>query len=615
MKRVESCVSIGVRKFICSLFVLLSVSAASVSYAEIMPLSQVRKGMKGYGLTVFDGTKVERFDVEVLGVLNNIGPRQDLILVRVDSPVTKKSGVIAGMSGSPIYLDGKVIGALAYSWQFSSDAIAGVTPIEEMLLIGEKRGNGLSPAPVAPRLNAASILSVLGSHRNGAQLQQMMDQLAPPRMAASSGALPISTPVSFSRFAPETLDRFGRWFEASGFMAVPSGSTAGGSSRKAAAGGGTFQPGDAIAGILVDGDFSVAATGTVTHIDGQRVYAFGHPFMDMGEINFPMARSEVVAVLPNLARSFKFVNSGEVVGALRQDRYAGILGVLGQDADMIPVELTLDGAGSTESYHMRVIRNPQLSPMMIAMAADTVVASTQRAAGERTVVLESEIDLEGLPPIRLREGWAGAEARQAIPAYLAIVSSYLLSNEFRAAEIKSVKIHLHHDDTLKIARLIDASVDSTPDGEIHPGDTVRLRTRLKPFRGEVFTETFDVHIPESQKPGTAYLFVGSGAAANQLDFSIVPPDPQTLEQVLGVLERLRASTDLIVGLYSESEGAVTAGVYQPDLPPSVQAMLDSDASSGPKAPVRYSSAEKMSHHLDYIVDGALKVDLEVRPKL
>ena len=262
-----------------------------------------------------------------------------------------------------------------------------------------------------------------------------------------------------------------------------------------------------------------------------------------------------------------------------------------------------------------IVRHPQLSPLILAMAADTVVSNAQRAAGERTVMLESEIKLKGYPPIHLREGWAGAQARQAIPAYLAIVAQYLMSNEFHDATIESIKVHLQHDDQLRIAKLLEASVITPDSGRIAPGDTVKVRTLLKPFRGEPFVESFDVKIPDNQPAGSAYLLVGSGSVVNQIDFTLVPPDPRTLEQVLAVLERLRPSTDLTLGLYSTGEGAVTAGVYLPNLPPSMHAIVTGDTSNGAQAPVKYHAGEHQAHSLGYIVDGALKIDLEIKPQI
>jgi SpoIVB peptidase S55 len=597
------------------LLIALAVFAASaVQAAERMPLSDIRKGMKGYGLTVFEGTKIEKFDVEIIGVMHNIGPGQNLILAQVDSPVVKRAGVIAGMSGSPVFIDGKVIGALAYAWQFAKEPVAGITPIEEMLKIAQVvRPAGASPVGAAPRMSGAELLQALASNKPEAAFEKMIQGMAARPVNTLSGATRIALPMSVSSFAPETIQRFAPYFEQLGFQAVPAGTTS--TSTATANAKTTFEPGDPVGAVLLTGDFNVAASGTVTYVDGEHVYAFGHPFLDMGEINFPMATSEVVGVLPSVASSFKFSNTGNIVGVLSQDRSAGIMGSLGAKADMIPVEVVLNGAGPAQTYHVDVVRHSYLSPLMLAMVTDSIVSNQQRAAGERTVLLESEIKIKGFDPVRIREGFAGQQARQAIPQYLALVAGYLMSNEFRDAEIEGVKIHLRHDDDLRIAKLMEASLVMPDKGRVSPGDTVKVRTVLKPFRGEAFVETFDMHIPDDQAAGAAYLLIGSGSVMNAIDFSLVPPDPRTLEQVLGVLQRLRPATDLTVALYSTSEGAVTSGVYLPNLPPSMRAVVVADTSNGAQAAVKYHPAGQSARPLGYIVDGALKIDIDVQPAL
>ena len=592
---------------------LLAVATVASAQAT-MPLSQIKAGMKGYGLTVFEGSKVEKFDVEIIGVLNRIGPGQDLILARVDSPVIRRAGVLAGMSGSPIYVDGKVIGALAYAWQFAKEPVAGITPIDEMLRIAQAGGAATVLPAAAPRMTGSEFLQTIVNGKSESSFEKMIGDLAAKQVSTLGAAKRIALPISLSSFAPETVARFGRYLDDMGFVAVPSGASSP-SQTTVSAGAKQFSPGDPIGAVLLNGDFSVAATGTVTHIEGDRVYAFGHPFLDIGEISFPMARAEIVGFMPSMASSFKFANTGAVIGALRQDRSAGIMGVVGEQATMIPVELSVDGSGITKTYHVNLVRHPQLSALLLAMAADSVVANAQRAAGERTVVLESEIKLKGIETIRLREGWAGAQARQAIPAYLAVISGYLISNEFKDAELESIKLHLRHDDAVKTARVLEATLQAPEKGRISPGDTVKVRAVLKPFRGESFVETFDVKIPDDQPPGQAYLLVGSGTVANQVDFTLVPPDPRTLEQVVGVLRRLRPSTDLTVSLYSSSDGAVTAGVYLPNLPPSIRAVVSDDTSNGAQAPVRYHATGQQARSLGYIVDGAVKIDVDVKPAI
>ncbi|MGH9456331.1 MAG: SpoIVB peptidase S55 domain-containing protein, partial [Thermoanaerobaculia bacterium] len=450
-----------------------ALAATAAPAAEILPVSEIRSGMKGYGVTSFEGTRLERFDVEILGVLREMGPGQDLILARVGSELLEHSGVIAGMSGSPIFIDGKLIGALAYSWQFAKDPIAGITPIEEMLELA--RSGGTAATAATPASASEAIAKLLEPKRE--HLDAMVAALARPQSAAA-GALPIAVPLAFGSFASDTIDRFGGLFEAGGFMPVPSGSSTGGAAELTDT---RFRPGDPIGAVLLQGDFTVAASGTVTHVDGNQVWAFGHPFLDMGAIEFPMAKSEVVAVLPSVARSFKISNTGPVVGALKQDRAAGIYGEIGAPVSMIPVEVTIDGPRGPETYEVELARHPILSPLLLAMVADSVVAVSERSSGERTIMLDCEIELEGVDePVHVRDGWAGADARQSIPVYLAVLSNYLLSNEFAEAPIERIRLNLRHADDLLVARLVRATVEPPADGRVSPGDTIRVHASLKP---------------------------------------------------------------------------------------------------------------------------------------
>jgi len=619
MLQIKHSVAPGVRTITRVLLAasLMLVSAAAFASDAIMPLSQVHKGMKGYGVTVFEGTKLERFDVEIVGVMTNIAPDQDMIIARVANPVTDRAGIIAGMSGSPVYIDGKVIGALAYGWQFAKESICGITPIDEMLKLASRGGKtpDAELAAATPRITGAEFLNALAGKKTEAVFDKIATSFNAKAMSAWSGAKPIAVPLSMSSFAPETVQRFGPYLDEMGFVAVPAGSTSGSKTTVKSDAKANFAPGDPIGAVLLNGDFNVAATGTVTHVEGNRVYAFGHPFLDIGEVDFPMAKSEIVTVMPSLASSFKMANSGDIVGAFHQDRATGIMGSVGDNASMIPVTLTVAGSGAEKTYHVNIVRHTQLSPLILAMAADTVVANAQKGAGERTVMLDTEIRVKGFEPIHLREGWAGAQARGAIPSYLAVVAGYLMSNEFRDATIEGISIRLHHDDSLRTAKLMEASIDTPERGRIAPGDTVKVHALLKPYRGEAFTETFDVKIPDNQPVGNAYLLIGSGTVLNQIDFSLVPPDPRTLGQVLATLERLRPSTDLTVGVYSTDEGAVTAGVYLPNLPPTMHAVVSNDTSNAAQAAVKYHSFDHQAHPLGYIVDGALKIDLEIKPAI
>lgn len=575
-----------------------------------MPIDEIEKGMTGYGLTVFEGREIERFDVEILGVLENIAPDQSLILARVDSEVIRRSGVIAGMSGSPIYIDGKVIGALAYSWMFSREPIAGITPIDQMLDIERHSRHGSAGSLI--EASAADVFNALASHDLEA-MTTLFEQIIPARGSSAGGAAPLMVPMSLGMFERDTITRFTPYLEAANFLPVPTGRSSGGKVSEGTLSTGSLTPGDAFSAVLVDGDFSLAATGTVTHVDGPEIYGFGHPFLHMGAIRFPIAEADVVTVLPSLASSFKLTNTGRIIGALMQDRQPGVYGRLGEHADMIPLSYSLVSEAGAKQYDLRAVNHPTLFPLILAMTADSIVTIGQRGAGERTVVMDAEIRLAGRDPIRLSEGWAGAEARQAIPMYLAILSGYLISNQFDEAVVEGIDIRLEHGDDTRIAELVQATVETPADGKFRPGDVVSVRTRLRPYRGESFEKILSLKLPETLPAGPLHLFVGSGSALTMLDFMLVPPSPRNLDQVVDVIERLNPSTDLTLSAYVPNEGLISGGVYLPGLPPTMHLVTVEEKGQVADTPVKYHPVRRVSIPTDQVIAGAHRIDLKIDP--
>lgn len=603
----------SVKKHLVTFFLVAVLPVSTYAAADpIMPLDQVRKGMQGYGLTVFEGNRVERFDVEIFGVLRNIGPGQNLILAHVDSKVIKDTGVIAGMSGSPVYVDGKVIGALAYSWQFSRDSVAGITPIEDMLRIDSHQGGGHAGASPISTADFVSFLSSASPTSAFIKLTQDWPQRG--SRAVAGAALPIATPISIAGIRGDTAERFGAVFSQAGFLLVPTG-TSSGSSGTDAVETPAFVPGDAISAVLVDGDFSLAATGTVTHVRGDNVYGFGHPFLDMGTVAFPMAKADVVGVLPSLAQSFKFSNTGTVVGTFVQDRSAGILGRTGDSADMVPVKLTLRGSRGVEEFNLRIVNHSTLMPLLMAMCTDSVISGAQKASGERTILMNLDAKFSDGRAFSIREGWSGAQARGMIPQYLAVLLSYLTGNPFDAASVSSLDIDLKHTDELQTAEVVDATlIAQDADGRIRPGSLVRVRATVRPWRGESYKVELPLQIPADASPGSGYVIVGSGTLDNQLRFGLVPPDPRNLDDLIDLVSQLRPSTEISARMLLPLDGRVTGGAYHPALPPSMAALIDDDASHSGAARVRLAPGRQVSRDLEQVVSGVTRIDFRIEPR-
>ena len=338
-----------------SVSLLGSVLIAQTSQPTI-PVSQIHAGMRGVAYTVFQGVKPEPMDVEVLGVLHNVnGPKGDIILVRLHGQKPEYTGVVAGMSGSPVYLDGKLAGALAFRiGEFSKEPIAGVTPIADMLEI-----NALDKSPT----EEASASKPAITNAAGKTAAPGVSSSIPGSVESLAQLLkPIDAPLVFNGFSEDAVRQFAPQFASAGIVPVM-----GAGSVSEAKQPEPLEPGSAVSAILVRGDMDIAATCTVTYIDPQRLLACGHPLLQFGSVDLPMNKAEVLATLPSPLNAFKIVNTTERAGVFVQDRHTGILGVFGKQPDMIPVTLTIHGGSGMKEFHYEVLNNPRLSP--VAMMA------------------------------------------------------------------------------------------------------------------------------------------------------------------------------------------------------------------------------------------------------
>jgi hypothetical protein len=484
--------------------VLLATSAFPAP-TDILPAGQVTAGMRGYGLSdLGDGKGVQRFEVEIVGVLKSYAPKQDLILARIlNDEALAKSGIIAGMSGSPVYVDGKLIGALAYGWPFARDPICGITPIQSMLDI--RKAPATPPVPIG---GAATSTKVMVSAFGNAKFAEPFTALVNAfhgQPASGNGPVALPLPVSFSGLTtPGTV--FGRVAEAAGWLVAPSGA----SSPSAGAAGpepeGRLEPGSAVAAVLLNGDMVLSATGTVTWVDGNSILAFGHPFLSMGPVDMPMARADVLTVLPSLYRSFKFSTTGPALGSVSQDRSSGILGSFGKPPTMVPVTIKMTSEDlPPQTFRFEVVHNSMLTPILLAMATDNVLTTLEKRAGERTIVWKSSIATDD-KPVRWDSVFSGLTAREEAVGSLALLTNYLMANEFRDLSIRGVEVEITHSDRLQSARIVNVEAQKE---RVRPGDTVPVWVDLEDFRGGSRPRRHDGRrSPENTPPGPLTLFDG-----------------------------------------------------------------------------------------------------------
>jgi hypothetical protein len=577
-----------------------------VKPAQILPIEKITPGMKGYGVSdLGDGHGIQRFEVEVLGVLKRYAPRQDLILARVSGAGLESSGIIAGMSGSPIYIEDKLVGALAYGWPFSKDPICGITPIQSMLDI--RHAPAAPPVPLGG--SQAQTAALLSSFAQGHFSERFAELLRPFNVPVAGDATPLPLPVSFGgAVGPGRL--FERVAESAGWMTVPSGASA---PAAASAEATSLRPGSAVAAQLLSGDMDLSATGTVTWVEGNALLAFGHPFLSMGPVSMPMARAEVLTVLPSVFRSFKFAATGPVLGSISQDRSTGILGSFGARAPMVPITVRISSDQvPLQTYHFQAVHNSMLTPILSAIAIDNVVTTLEKRAGERTLVWKSAIHTSDRD-VQWNSVFSGMAAREEAVTSLALLTNYLMANEFRDLTITGIDIEIAHSDRLQNARIVHVEAQKE---RVRPGEEVPVWVDLVDFRGSSRRVVMTLKVPADTPPGPLMVFVGDGSSATAYDLGLIPSDPHSLDQVLDFLARIRPPNSLNLLAYRRSPGAIVVGEPLPALPPSVVAVLRDRGPGEQGTPdLSYLRLQSESIEQPIPVTGSVRLRVDVQPRI
>jgi hypothetical protein len=598
---------------------------------NFMSVDDVRPGMKGFGKTVFQGTKIEQFDVELLGVLKNFAPKQDMVLARLSGGPLARTGVIAGMSGSPVYIDGKLLGAVAFSFPYATEPIAGIQPIQQMVGLLDQR-NG-QPQQIA-KSDAASDNTVLlpesptafissqfrklaeGTPLHQLLLPQSLLSTSPFGAAApSAGSLTrIQTPLFVSGSTPNALQAFAPFFSAFGFTPVQGGG--GGSAQNLTNGTPSkIEPGSSINVELIRGDISWSANGTVTHVDGKKVYAFGHPNLTAGPTDVPMSAGYVISLLPNLQNSFKLAVPLDVVGSFQQDRSTGIAGTLGVSSKMIPVNLTLHSSQNTVTkYKFEVAADRFLTPPLMNFIVFNAITSSERALGEMTVYISGQINLKNQEPVNIGNVFSSDMNGPAMASIAAVSPlQYLLLAGYDGVVIDNINLDITSMDRKTNAQLERIAVNKN---EVAPGETVTLTAYLRSTSGDTIIEQYPVQIPAGLPAGPVELVVGDGTTVTNLDIRRGPAGvPAGIKQVISELNKLRKNDRLYIKVVSFEPGVVIGGEEFPSLPPSMAALINTDRSSSrsvsglPKSTVREYELPQSK----YVIQGQRALNLTVKP--
>jgi SpoIVB peptidase S55 len=572
---------------------------------QTIPVNEIHAGMRGVAYTVFQGTRPEAMGVEVLGILKNAnGPKGDIILVRLSGEKAEYTGVVAGMSGSPVYLDGKLAGALAFRiGEFSKEPIAGVTPIAEMLEINAMDRSAGNNAASAKRAASAA------SKTSGPGLGE-----APPDAASGKDYAnylkPIETPLVFSGFSQDAMERFAPEFAKAGIVPV-----LGVGSVSDAKQPEPLEPGSAISAILVRGDMDIAATCTVTYMDAQHLLACGHPLLQFGMVDLPMTKAEVLATLPSPLNAFKIVNATEAVGAFVQDRHTGILGEFGKQPDMIPVTLNIHGGAANKQFHYEVLNNSNLSPLAMMATVFNALHGVNEYGEDTTYRMNGRISVDGYPDVTVQNMFAPSDGGQpaAVMAALSLGERFsrIYDNPYNVPGIRGVQLDFDLVRERRWARLEGARTDVT---EARPGDEITIETLLRPYRGELILHQIPIHIPTSTSKGSLRILVSDGETLDRVRRANPALGRKLdLASTIALLNKQHVNNRVYVSLLEADPEATVADKVMPTLPLSIMNVMDGMRGTQEMVVQGESSVnETATGPLDYVVAGAQVLTITIK---
>jgi hypothetical protein len=551
----------------------------SVEYWDVQDL---KPGMKGYGLTVFRGTKPEKFEVEIVGVLRHVSPGRDLILAKLSGCGLEYTGVIAGMSGSPVYVDNKLVGAVSYAWSFAKEPIAGITPFAQMVEFVDsferREGmSGLRRVPLREKLQLGDrIWTEVWVDESGRQERVSAGRAAVP--ANSLYLQPLKLPLSGIGFTEHTLNLLGERLAGYGMVPVQGGGVVSGKGPEAP---GDLAPGSVAVVGLVTGDLSLYSLGTVTHVVGDRVYAFGHPFMGLGRCEFPLYSGYVHTVYPRQSLSFKLGSPLQPVGVLHADVSTGISGWLKRQADMLPVEVTvrMGKEGPSRTYRCQVARHRSLTHQLVYSVLTNAVDAEGELPDELTAELVVRLELEGQPPIVFRDLFSGSSVagNRAPPSLYQPVAN--LVQLLYTNPIASLRLNRITCDTTLLSGRISADIEAVHlENDVYsPGERLVVHVWLKPYRQPRQRIRIEVPLPSDLPEGTytAQVMDDLTNARYEVRDSPLLSNPTTVDQLMRALAIQTGAkrTQLAVRITLPSSGVVVEGKAMPDLPPSISALL------------------------------------------
>ncbi len=582
--------------------------------SEIMKVSEIKPGMEGEGRTIFKGSKIETFPFKVLGVIEKFSAHKDLIIVELDSPVLKEAGIIAGMSGSPAYINGKMIGSISYGFGFSKRPIGGITPIEDILETSKYNHKAKNFSI------DVSDLKVEFNKKNLARIADLLQKELIHRInfSPSNSITPIKLLTAQSGFSPSALSYMNPIFSPVSALQVKGATPKKGlKGLELAKGMLNLRAADAVSIPLIKGDFEYASLGTVTHVDGEDVYMFGHPFFNLGAVDFPMHRAEVITVVPSYQNSFKLASTREMVGRVQQDRFSSVQGQLGKSPYMIPMKVTLQKKNKT--FNLELVNHSLLTPALSAISLANIFTSQYQEFGQVSIQVQGKIYIEGEQNIILDDIFTGTESFNNFNGLLMAINFFLMNNRERDIKIQKLDFQISGSEHVRRTSIENVLVNKN---SFLPGEIMYVDIYLNNERGQSFTENLTIKAPNLKSGSTFYLLVADNAAMSSFDSKNVKSTyfPMKLKPLIRAINNLRKNNRVYLKLMTPSSGLFVKGHEYSNLPSSLQNVFEYNSSpiygtdSGSQSRIKYSTIMEYQVKLPAVVKGKKLFKLKIKER-
>jgi hypothetical protein len=558
---------------------------------EIMKLSEIKTGMEGEGKTIFKGSSIESFKFKVLGVLEKFVSDKSLIIAELYAPELNEGGVIAGMSGSPVYIDGKLIGSVSYGLSnFSKKPIAGITPIEDILKISANSG---------PAANVEiSDIKIDFSKENVRRVADAIQNELVSRMnfTPARNLTPIKLFSSSSGFCPQAVN-----FMQGIFVPLQNlGIGAGVDKKKLNPEMFTVRPADAVAIPLIRGDASYSATGTVTHVDGKKVYVFGHPFFNLGTVEFPLHRAEIITVVPSYESSFKLGATLNMVGAVQQDRFSGVLAELGKAPYMIPLKIFLKNRN--RNFNLELVNHPLLTPTLTYISLLNALLAEYQEFGFQTIAVTGKIFIENEDNVVLNDLFSGTAAFDEFSTLIMAINYYLLNNREKSIKIQKMDFEISGRETVKKAQLENVLINKN---SYLPEELMDIRMVLKNEKGDSFDEQITIKAP-NLKPGSVfYLLVADAGEVTDFDAKAIKTAyfPSKLSALIRAINNIRKNNRIYLKIFVPAQGVFIKGFEYPYLPSSLSNVLLYNSLGRDQSNMALSTIAEYQYEVPAVVSG------------